>query len=224
MAIVCSDINLLFFCAAKAGSTSISNMLIKNYQGKWLPENHIWDEKKNQILVDYKHSTFNHLIKYNLLSIDQITNLHIVVNTRNPFDWVLSDYLFKLQCYDLYLSANAPDWIVARANILKQTASISFDEYVDNKYNNKHSSVFAQYIDGIEKIEGLELDIVKIEKINDHFATVMSKLGIKNCPHIGHENSTHAKKQDYRNYYTKKSRLIIEKSFAQDIEMLEYQF
>lgn len=224
MAIICSEINLLYFCVAKAGSTSISNMLIKFFHGKFIPENHIWNLENEQILVDRKHSTLQELLKYNILTVDYLKNFHILINARNPFDWVLSDYLFKLQCHDIYLKGDAPDWITSRADMLSKTASMKFNEHIFYTYRNKKCSVFQKYIDGLENIAGIDFDIVKIEQINDDFQKVAKKLGIKKYPSIGHENSTQAKKDNYRMYYSNESRSIIEKSFANDLTLLEYEF
>jgi hypothetical protein len=62
MAILCEEINLLFICVPKTGSSSLENFLIRNFGRKPVLTDHIWDDDRKTILVDYRHSSIKKLI------------------------------------------------------------------------------------------------------------------------------------------------------------------
>ena len=223
MAILCEEINLLFICVPKAGSSSLENFLISNFGGKQVLTDHIWDDDGKTILVDYRHINIKEIIEHRLLTLAQLEQMKILVVTRNPFDWVVSFYVFNVNCYQRLKQEGekAPDWITAREHWLTELASMNFDEYVAHEFNNQNRSVYGLFIEGID--EG-KVEVVKLEQLDIEVERIFQELGVKLFQNIPHYNKTEGKKTDFRLYYSNKSRQIIEQSFASDFERLGYSF
>ncbi len=240
MAVICDDLKLLFICVPKTGSTSISQLLIDKFNGRWLPSNHVWDSSGTKIIVDYKHSTLRQLLQYNFLTSEQIQDFKIISFTRNPFDWVVSNYVFRRNCYKKYqreLGKNylskissrigkvfgknkyqkVPNWIETRGEKLKETYKLEFDDYIVKNYYNKKVSVCEKYI------QGAKVDILRMEEMQQNIYRVFEELSIENLPDIKHLNATKNKKS-FSSYYSVNSRKIIEEAFENDFERFGYSF
>lgn len=223
MAILCEEINLLFICVPKTGSSSLENFLISNYGGKQVLTDHIWDDDRKTILVDYRHISIKDIISHRLLTLAQLKQMKILAVTRNPFDWVASLYLFGVNCYQRLKQEGekAPEWITAREHWLTNLASMNFDEYVAHNFNNQNRSIYSSFIEGID--EG-KVEVIKLEQLNIEVKRIFQELGVELFQNIPHENKTKDKKADFKIYYSNKSRQIIEQAFASDFERLGYSF
>ncbi|CAD5946473.1 sulfotransferase family 2 domain-containing protein [Planktothrix agardhii] len=223
MAILCEKINLLFICVPKTGSSSLENFLISNYGGKQVLSDHIWDDDRKTIVVSYRHSSIKELISHRLLTLAQLEQMKILAVTRNPFDWVVSFYVFNVNCYQRlkHEGEKAPDWITAREHWLTELASMSFDEYVAHNFNNQNRSVYSSFIEGIN--EG-KVEVIKLEQLDIEVKRIFQELGVELFQNIPHYNKTEGKKTDFKIYYSNKSRQIIEQAFASDFERFGYSF
>lgn len=125
---------------------------------------------------------------------------------RNPFDWQVSLYEY------------------ARQNIMHPQHDLtlgfkSFDAYiewrVDGNYQCQKDFVFSHsgklLVDFIGKLENLEDDMNKI----------YNAIGIKKIC-LPHKNAS--KRADYRSYYSSYSKELVEKTFADDINLFGYSF
>lgn len=81
----------LFVCTPGTGSTSFSAFLLDHVEGKWLPTDHVFLHDGTRL--DYKHGTVSQVESANLLSHKEIQNLFKFCFVRNPYSWILSDYL-----------------------------------------------------------------------------------------------------------------------------------
>jgi hypothetical protein len=149
--------------------------------------------------------------------------MKILVVTRNPFEWVVSRYVFIVNCYQRLKQEGekAPDWITGREHWLTELASMNFDEYVAHEFNNQDLSVYSSFIEGVD--EG-KVEVVKLEQLDIEVKRIFQELGVELLQNIPHYNQTQGKKADFRSYYSNKSRQIIEQSFARDFKLLGYSF
>ncbi|BBD54335.1 sulfotransferase family 2 domain-containing protein [Planktothrix agardhii] len=223
MAILCEEINLLFICVPKTGSSSIENFLIGNFGGKSLMTDHIWDDERKTILVDSKHTTIKDIISHGLLTLSQLEQMKIFAVTRNPFDWVVSLYLFGMNCYEILKQEGnkAPDWIIGSEAWLTELASRNFNEYVTYTFSDESQSVYRRFIEGID--EG-KVEVIKLEQLDIEVKRIFQELGFEFLPNIPHDNKTESKKADFKIYYNNKSREIIEQCFASDFQRFGYSF
>ena len=222
MAILSEKFRLLYICTAKTGSTSLSNVMLEKLEGEWLPEGHIW--KQDKIAVDYKHSTLAQLVEYGLMTPEKLSRTNIFLTVRNPYSWVLSNYLFQCKCYNRYLeeAEKTPDWILARIERIQEVSSQTFEEYVVAAFQNKQASVYNHYIRGFE--EKSKIEFIKIENAQSEFSGYLQDLSIPIDVNIPHANSTLNKQVDYKDYYSSHSKAIVESAFEKDFANMGYHF
>ena len=65
--------------------------------------------------------------------------------------------------------------------------------------------------------------IGKVENLNDDYFALCKILNVVGKP-LGYERKTFDRKQNYREYYTDKTRKIIEKMYEKDFQMFNYKF
>ncbi len=118
---------------------------------------------------------------------------------RNPFDRMVSLYLHRTQ----NLKSN---------RMLKYK---SFSRYLkDHRSNPKDTPLQCEKYD--------KLDFVgRFETFEKDYKTVCKLAGIKNC--LNHKLNS-SKHTHYRDYYTTKSRRVVEKLFKKDLEKYNYAY
>ena len=88
--------------------------------------------------------------------------------------------------------------------------------------NIRRNALFTPQVDFLKDTFGrVNMDFVgRFETLEEDFATVANKLGIKAAlPHI---NQSRAKA--YQDFYTEKSLAVVEQLYAQDIAEFDYRF
>lgn len=220
MAIHCDDLNLLYLCTAKTGSTSVSSALIDQLGGRWVPRDHIWDG--DRILVDFKHSSLQDLVDVDLFDRAAFESMHVALTVRNPFAWVLSDYRYRQrvvrEAQDL--GAATPNWIRSRQDLVERAADVSFDEFVRNELTGRTDSMFGRYVEGFRDLPSLTY--LKIESIDADFNALLSGLGVGWHLSFPHDNATSG--PGYRSVYSDEGRALVEAAFADDLAMFDYRF
>ena len=94
-----------------------------------------------------------------------------------------------------------------------------FEEYLDWRIS-EDLHLQKEFVTGDEG-EILLHYIGRFEHLQDDFNEVCDRIGIprKELPHVNQ-----SKHRDYRNYYNKRTRKMVEDAFAQDIELFGYTF
>ena len=147
--------------------------------------------------------------------------LYIFSFVRNPFDLVLSHFNYKRKVIrkmlekfpdkkltteqELFLSLDFSDWV-------KEFGSINF-------MPNDHADQYSVLSDNDDKL--LVDDIGRFENLHEHFNYFMTKVGLPQGT-LPHNNST--EHEHYSSYYDDKSKAIIAKKFARDIDFFKYSF
>lgn len=220
MAIICDDLDLLYLCTAKTGSTSVSDLLLDELGGRWVPPEHIWDG--DELVVDFKHSSLGDLITHGLFTRDELEHLEVALTVRNPFAWVLSGYRYRRsvhrECTEL--GDAAPEWMRSRMWDLEDAARLDFDDYVAGRYEGGKPDGFERYVEGFMELPNLTY--LRIEHIDDELNDLLARLGVGWRVAIPTVNRTHG--AGYREVYTDRSREIIAATFALDLELFGYEF
>ncbi|BAN03304.1 hypothetical protein [Ilumatobacter coccineus] len=219
MAIHCDDLNLLYLCTEKTGSTSVSDALLEQLGGRWVPADHIWDG--DQIAVDFKHSSLNDLVSHDIVDDATIRSMHLAITVRNPFAWIVSGYRYRLtvlqQLHDL--GEAAPAWIKSRRWDLDRAAD-GFDEFVRRECEIRNGSLAGRYLDGYR--DHPSLTYLRIESIDDDLNRLLSSLGVGWHVDVGVTNATSG--GNYRSMYTDETRAMVEAGFADDLARFDYTF
>ena len=135
MAILCRKYNLLFIMTPRTACTAVGELLLKQYGGKYLPEEDILDQN-GTYLVQKKHCTLSELLKYNIISKDYADSLTKFTTVRNPFDNIVSLFIKKKFKYKPLL--DDPDsWVYKLKDYvsdMKYAQNHSFDAWIFKNY------------------------------------------------------------------------------------------
>ena len=208
------DYKCIFVEIPKTGSTSIraiighppkSHLNICQIKYNMM---HYWTHyggKKNKILASLYLLLSEK--KRNELGRKQFDSYFKFGFVRNPWDRVVSLYLRKegLQMRDKMTFDEFVSWIqYSSSTCIHPVPHVNqLDWLVD-----PHGNVLVDFIG-------------KFETLQDNWMVIAKKLGIKQ--HLPHKNKNPRKKY-YTEYYSRKTRTIIEDKFRRDIEFFGYKF
>lgn len=194
------------------------------------------------ITIDKKHSKVSELLQSNLLDDGMLKTLSVFATVRNPFDMVLSNYFFEKQIYERFKSGiwkrmllgrktyfylrkklhfdrtNEFSWIMPQAHRYLFTVNHSFEEYLAKFYSKKGKNIYLDYT------RGADVHFLKLENITEELEVFFNRIGIDKKVELPHLSKSYMKKDNYRSYYTERSRQIVENSFKNELEMFKYEF
>lgn len=241
MAVLCDDLNLLLICVPKTASTAVSDILIKHFKGRWVPPDQILDDRTNKVKVSFKHTRVEQLLSHNLITSDHLARLHTVAVTRNPFDWIVSQYVYHQTVYRNHfqkkvlvlkqeaqtavpISTSQPRaarwWWYIRPEQIQDAGTMPFDDYV-KKYFAADRRIFSVHQN---YTEGAEVTVLRYENLQQEFAKVLKEAGVDKPPKLEHLNKTKGRHKRYQDYYSPKSQEIVSRAFASDLEQFHYNF
>ena len=237
MAIVCHNLKLIFIQMPNSGSTSIEKVLEENFDGEKV---FFIDSSGNKVYK--KHITLEELAKKKAFSPSIISGYVTAVSIRNPFDRVVSNFRRRLDPVhfeDAFNNPNHPLYTTDQ-KILKMVSEDvalakkeGFEGWVSKNYG---------YISRLQKWKrwvfqgaipyGIEYQafteninqILRYEEgIEDEFNKMLSSLGVNDYVKLKNFNPTKNPKK-YTDYFTPKSRKIIENIYYRDLQKYGYSF
>jgi hypothetical protein len=230
MAILCRSHRLLFILAPRTGSSAVAKALSEHLEGENIPDQHILDDQ-GKFLASKKHTTLTQLHRYGLISPDQRRQLFAFTCVRNPFDSLVSFYIKKAVTYQHFLAK--PDSFVYRipgyAEDMRWARDHTFDEWIVRKFAPRlldrllgrrrggPASLFSHYTDGTNAI-------MRFESLQADLDRVLEQAGVKQRVIVPNFNVTPERERDYRRYYSKRTRRIVEVRFAEDLHRYGYHF
>ena len=192
------DDNILFLHIPRTGGSIIENKLKETYTMKFFGP--------DTSGLSLQHYTANELIKKNV-DIDKMFSFTFV---RNPFDKILSTYLF---------------WSIDHTK--------SFDDYIDmvkNVVENKlyykipaiNNNGLPQFKPQVELLENLKCDFVGKFENYENDIKILSKMH----PKLTCLSEINIKKRevDYKQHYSERNRNIIEELYKNDLIKFKYTF
>lgn len=90
MAIICSDLRLLFVMVPGTGCSVVGQELINHCGGEYLPAHDLTSD--GRITHARKHNTIDQLLRDGLLNEDELSNLLVIGTSRNPLDSFVTYY------------------------------------------------------------------------------------------------------------------------------------
>lgn len=221
MAVICDELRLIFIAVPHTGGTSIAATLIEHYGGRWLPPDHILDNT-GTIIVDQKHTHVRDLVTYQLLSHKQKT-YSVLAATRNPFDYVVSEYCYYRDIYQqCFVSGSSDGWWrrVPTLKFVRAAYEQSFEEYVQTAYGWRQSlSVFRRFVAGAP-----QPTLLRFENLTADFREALQAQGVLHPAPLPHLNHTASKEKPYQAYYSSASHEVIARVFAKDLKQFHYTF
>ena len=226
--------NFFFLHIKKAGGQSFRNTFSPPYvitEKKNHPNTFIglpkeeWNDVLNNYKIplgeyDYKRMLF---AKKFLFTTEEFDTLYKFVIVRNPYDRAVSfwKYIFRM-----------PRKLDNVPNPKRFYMQHSFEFFLKNvewlwtRKWDRHMATHTAPIWGDITDENGKLlvdEIYKLEEIEENLAHLNQKLGTDIKTYI-HRNKSVSKEKDYRKYYNKKTRALVEKIYADDIANLGYEF
>ncbi|MGH8531666.1 MAG: sulfotransferase family 2 domain-containing protein [Gammaproteobacteria bacterium] len=139
---------------------------------------------------------------------------------RNPWDRVASAFHFLKQG-----GMNNSDWLWSEKNLSEY---LNFDHFVKCWLNRKNIQKKIHFVPQYKFVCGTESHFPKVdfigfyENIEEDFFYVKNRLGIN--ANLIEANKNQDRKRNYREYYTRATREIVENVYREDIEIFGYDF
>lgn len=234
MPIISRKHRYLFLMAPRTGCTAVGEgALVPHVDGEHFPDQDVFDEK-GQLVVDRKHATLGQLLDQGLLSTKEADGLFKFSTVRNPFDALVTRYVrLRTSWRDML---DDPDAFVHKQpgmiRDINRAGDNSFEDWVELRYRvrtlkhrlrhplNPYAGprhMYQAYIRGSDFL-------MRYEHLQEDFAEALRRIGFPRRVEVPQLNTTKAKKDDYRRYYTPKTRAIVERVFALDLERFGYEF
>lgn len=203
----------LFIHIPKTAGTSIESAL--DILGNWQEENieilFGLIQSENLKKHRFKSNFLQHLTLEQIHKITTIPDYFVSFSfVRNPWDKMVSIY-------------SNPD------NNLVNVASsqgvdikdLSFDDFIEQTEHIKHIHLEHQHTFICNQNHNIAIDFVgKFESINEDFNKLCTLLG--HSLNLPHKNAS--TRNNYRDYYSQKTKKIIARRYERDIELFNYRF
>lgn len=209
----------------RTGCTAIAALLKTEYKGLDLPSTDLLDDAGN-MLVQSKHNTLKQLLEHRLIDQGEADSVYKFASVRNPFDSLASLYQKQREQYQPLI--NDPDSWVHRIPGYIQSMRFcrdhSFDEWIEKYYGRRSllrrklrpRSMFRHFTRNMDFV-------IRFENMQADFKTVLREAGVDRAMEIPELNRT-SNKRHYREYYSPKSRRIVEREFREDLKRYGYGY
>ena len=202
----------LFIWIPKTGGTSVYSVL-SNYSFPNFMIPHHFDLFTNQGSVTFGHVSVDRLLKEKVISQTYFDNSFKFCFVRNPWDRLVSLFHYLKKAGRLH--RNISFAIFCKQVTQERITPIGLYNSIGLSQCNPQSTWVT------DKKGKLIVDFVgKYESLESDFAKICGLLDIhKKLPHLNKTNH-----KDYRSYYDKTSKRLVEDFYKQDIQLFNYQF
>jgi len=239
--------DVLFIWIPKVAGTSIYHILNK-YNCSKLKDNKNTQDFENSGFVTFGHRSIPYLLETNVISKDYLKKSFKFCFVRNPWDRLVSLYCYTQ--YDKKMSFEKFVLLIQLKYRLQRIFISRLFQFIFNKFPRitakLHADPQINYFDYIlplpnvgfynvlglsqanpqvawitDKENNIMVDYIgKIENIKSDSEKIFKIIGIKEeLPHLNKRN--HKK---YQEYYTSKTRKIVEEIYKEDIKTFHYNF
>ena len=238
MAIICRDHKLLFIMVPGTGCSAIGGVLRRDLGGEFLPDEPV--SNGASVLLGKKHNTIDQLLKYKVLSKEELNELLVFAAVRNPFDRFATEYQRLLG--DWYDRAFDSKWFDGTSEDVKKKVirrinarrflfrRIGFNNWMKakllkweiqrwlkpGKNKDRHLHLVYPMINGVEVL-------IRFEHLEDDLKGVLQRAGIESPLSLRHGNKTPGKRP-FQEYYSRSTRWMMEKVLEKELERFGYKF
>ncbi|NEP13608.1 MAG: sulfotransferase family 2 domain-containing protein [Symploca sp. SIO2C1] len=248
MAIICREYGLLYLMAPRTGCTAVEEVLEKELGGELVPPQDILDEKGN-FRMHRRHHSLRAMFKHRLLTKEEAASFLKFSCIRNPYDSLASDYVKRATKYQHFI-AEPTSWVHRLPGYVEDMEfckTHSFDDWVVKHYGSIYGNRWQRSLEGVlrsskrnrlKQALGIrtkpylmygdytaDIDFVmRFENLQNDFDQVLERAGVPFKVTIPVVNKTDERKADYREYYTERSRKIVQYVFREELERYDYGF
>jgi hypothetical protein len=211
----------------RTASHAISEVILKEFDGEWLPNQSILDSD-GKYIVDKKHCTLRQLLDHNLISEKEVKSYLKFTTIRNPFDSLVSLYI-KMQNQYQYLINDLDSFVHKVPGFVKDVEFCRTHSFNDWIYQRHHVSLLRRILKKGQKslfkkfIDGMDL-ILRFENLHKDLQMCFDSVGVNKEVNLPIFNKTSNKLNNYRVYYSQCSRGIVEYTFQKDLLDFNYKF
>lgn len=146
------------------------------------------------------------LMKQKMLPQDWQTYLKFG-NVRNPWDRMVSSYFFKKELRG---------W--------PSLQGVSFEQFVRDKEHKHPKSLYKYYcIDSLQKDYKNNMYFIRYENLHEDILKICDMLNLKPKEKLQHIKKAN-RNTDYKNYYNKETKRIVQKRYGHDIRLFNYTY
>jgi hypothetical protein len=215
--------------APRTGCTAVGAVLTESFGAEWIPSAPI-EEENGKFVVRMKHATLSELLAHGVLDPEELPSLLTFTTVRNPFDSLVTLYTKQRSDYAEADPAGV-NKLRGYAHAMRMAAELDFPDWIRWYVRPKSRKARVRsWIPGLHPrghlyrsfIEGASV-IMRFEELQADFDRVLGRLGLPATP-IPELNVSKSRSRDYREYYDRTSRRLVEKRFAPDLERFGYEF
>ncbi len=197
-------------------------MLHEHFGGEEVPAERLLDDRAHTAAA--RHSSLPTLMREGLITPEQRRDLLVFTAVRNPFDDLVSTYIKNRQVYEGSLARPNQIMTDLRVDHLRYCGTHRFDEWIEWRYTRPGilGRFKEQPIGRYEHTDGVDV-ILKFERLQQDFDALLARIGHDATIELPRVNVT-ADRRDYREMYTPKTRRIVERAWAGELERFGYSF
>lgn len=224
MAIYSAKHNYLFLANPQTGSKAIAKTLLEQLDGEQIPAKDI--KRDGKVVVDKHHTTIKKLIKFELLTEDQVQRAFKFCGVRNPFDMLVSRY-FKLR--GRFSDSGAKAGFIQRNPHRREAqelaSTLEFPEWLAQAHrefiaNDRPVMGPMMFLDRVDLV-------IRFESLAEGFKEALQHIGTSDQIQLPAHNVTTErmdgeKKRDFRDFYDPASIALVNKLYGPLIERFGY--
>jgi hypothetical protein len=202
---ICDKNKIIFIHIPRTGGTSIEKFFFKHQNFRDFGV----DDKGNYI----QHYSLPELINKNLVSNDQVKNYYKFAFVRNPWDRILSEFLFQKKHESIVTNMSFEIFLEETSKLLNdQPSLLSSIRGISKHLGQQHDYTKNSELNFIGRFENLQED----------FEKVLSFIGHTPSIYLTKENSS--KHEHYSHYFNQKTKDLVAKIYHDDIHVFDYSF
>ena len=209
MPVLCRDLNFLFLCVPKTGCSAVARVLTTQFAGIWLPNEDLLSQT-GEVLCSRKHGSVEDLLEMRLITESYLEELCVVATTRDPFDWLLSQYFWGRSVYEAEGENSNLAWVNRHIDVYRHAYQNEFPQHVEHYWLGKSSSVSWRW----EKHADV---VLRYEYLRKDLNAVIRRRGIDNSISLPLVNLTPNRPPGILEHYPQELITKVSETYADDI-------
>lgn len=140
---------------------------------------------------------------------------------RNPWDWVVSNYMFNRGLHLCYVSGTRYEILRTPGQIPPWAKDMTFDHWLRWWLDEFQPTQVGMLLDDVGR--PLMNEVYKFESLRDDIQRLCTRLGLQIVERPA-DTRSHGRDPDYRSYYSERSRQWVAEHFRREVEQYGYAF